>query len=142
MSKVTHNYEGVILFHADANEETMKEFFRKNKKIIQDYDGEISNLDTWGKRKLANPINKETSANFFHILFKANNAAVAELERTMRINEKVLRFMFIRLDDRVDLKSHASKYKETLNVSNQRIKEMEQKQQKRFAERAEKAALN
>lgn len=140
MQKVTHAYESVILFHADATEETLKEFFRKNKKIIQDYDGEIVTLDTWGKRKLANPIEKQTSATYFHVLFKANNLAVAELERTMRINEKVLRFMHLRLDDRVDLKTHASKYKETLNVSNQRIKEMEQKQQKRFAERAERAS--
>ncbi len=127
-------YEGVILVHSDASEDEQKELFTKNKNIIEkQYGGSVKHLDTWGKRNLSNPIEKAKRAIYFHTTFEANPQAIAELERTMRINDKVLRFMHTRLEDGMDLGTHLENFKNALAESAAREREREAKFQARKA---------
>ncbi|MEK7358576.1 MAG: 30S ribosomal protein S6 [Bdellovibrionota bacterium] len=127
-------YEGVILINSDANEEDQKALFKRNKSIIEEqFGGSVMNLDTWGKRKLSNAIEKAKSAFFFHTTFEANPQAIAELERTMRINDKVLRFMHTRLEEGTDLNTHLENFKKALAESAAREREREAKFQARKA---------
>jgi small subunit ribosomal protein S6 len=127
-------YEGVILVHSDASEEDQKALFTKNKEIIEkQYGGSVKHLDTWGKRNLSNPIEKAKRAIYFHTTFEANPQAIAELERTMRINDKVLRFMHTRLEDGMDLGTHLENFKKALAESAAREREREAKFQARKA---------
>ena len=126
-------YEAVIIVHPDANLENQKDLFRKNKGIIESFDGKVFSLETWGKRALANPIGKSRRAAYFHTLFEANSQAIMELERTMRINDKVLRFMHTRLDERTPLNKHLENFKKGLAESAQREREREAKIQARRA---------
>ncbi|MBX2988086.1 MAG: 30S ribosomal protein S6 [Bdellovibrionaceae bacterium] len=120
-------YEAVILVHPDATLEEQKELFRKNKATIEQFKGSIVSLETWGKRTLANPIGKLKKAVYFHALFESDTQAVAELERTMRINDRVLRFMHTRLDERVPLTKYMESFKKGLQDSMNREKEREAK---------------
>lgn len=131
------NYELVVIMHPDASEEEQKALFRKNREIIQSFKGSINHIDTWGKRKLGNPIERLNRGNYFHMTFEAQGAAVAELERTMRINDRVLRFQHTRLDDRVSLTKFLEKFKEALVETANREREREAKNQARKAMRAE-----
>ncbi|MGZ3691215.1 MAG: 30S ribosomal protein S6 [Pseudobdellovibrio sp.] len=124
-------YEAVILVHPDATVEEQKELFKKNKATIANYKGSVYSLDTWGKRTLATPIGKLRKAVYFHTLFEADPQAVAELERTMRINDKVLRFMHTRLDERTPVSKHSEAFKKGLADSAAREKEREAKAQLR-----------
>lgn len=127
-------YEGVILVHPDASEEDQKTLFKKNKAIIEEqFGGTLNTLDTWGKRTLSNPIVKLKKAVYFHTTFAANPQAIAELERTMRINDKVLRFMHTRLEDGMDLATHMENFKKSLAESAAREREREAKFQARKA---------
>lgn len=127
-------YEGVILVHPDASEEDQKNLFRKNKAIIEEqFGGSLKNLDTWGKRSLANPIDKLKKAIYFHMAFEANPQAIAELERTMRISDLVVRFMHTRLDERQDINAHLENFKKALADSAAREREREAKFQARKA---------
>ena len=127
-------YEGVILVHSDATEDEQKTLFRKNKSIIEEqFGGSVKHLDTWGKRTLANPIEKQKRAIYFHTTFEANPQAIAELERTMRINDKVLRFMHTRLEEGTNLETHLENFKKALSVSAAREREREAKFQARKA---------
>lgn len=127
-------YEAVILVHPDASEDDQKNLFRRNKSIIEEqFGGNIKNLDTWGKRTLANPIEKIKKAVYFHTTFEANPQAIMELERTMRINDNVLRFVHTRLDERVDLNTHLENFKKALADSAAREREREAKFQARKA---------
>lgn len=130
-------YELVVIMHPDASEEDQKSFFRKNKEILQGFKGEINHLDSWGKRRLANPIEKFARGQYFHMTFEAQGAAIAELERTMRINDKVLRFQHTRLDDRISLAKFVEKFKESLVEAANREREREIKNQQRKAARAD-----
>ncbi len=130
-------YEVVIIMHPDANLEEQKELFRKNKATITSYKGSIHTVETWGKRTLATPIGKLRKAVFFHSVFEANPQAVAELERTMRINDKVLRFMHTRLDERTSMAKHLEAFKKGLADSAAKEKEREAKAQLRRQQAAQ-----
>ncbi|MBX3020507.1 MAG: 30S ribosomal protein S6 [Bdellovibrionales bacterium] len=136
-SKVRRKYELVVILHPDATEEEQKAFFKKNREILATFDGTIHHLDTWGKRKLGNPIDRIARGNYFHMTFEATGGAVAELERTMRINDRVLRFQHTRLDDRISLTKFVEKFKEALVETANREREREIKNQQRKAMRAE-----
>ena len=124
-------YEAVILVHPDATVEEQKELFKKNKTTIATFKGSIHTLETWGKRTLATPIGKLRKAVYFHTMFEAGPQAIMELERTMRINDKVLRFMHTKLDERIPVSKHAEAFKKGLSDSAAREKEREAKMQLR-----------
>ncbi len=111
---ITRPYEAIILMDPSSSEEEQKSLFQRNKKIIEGFNGQINHLDTWGIRKLANPIHKHNRGLYFHCTFTAGPDAVMELERTMRNNEKVLRFMHTRLPDETQLPQFVEKFKEAL----------------------------
>jgi small subunit ribosomal protein S6 len=136
-------YEAVILVHPDATLDEQKELFRKNKATLENYKGSVHTLETWGKRNLANPIGKLRKAIYFHVTFEADPQAIMELERTMRINDKVLRFMHTRLDERVALPKFMEDFKKGLMESAQREKEREAKiQARKSAAAAARAAAS
>ncbi len=124
---VLRPYEVVVIMHPDSTVEEQKELFRKNKAIIESFKGKTNSLDTWGKRNLANPIGKMRKAIYFYQTFEAIPSAVAELERTMRINDKVIRFMHTKLDPRLPLSKHLEIFKKGLQESAQREKDKEAK---------------
>ncbi|MGZ5279495.1 MAG: 30S ribosomal protein S6 [Pseudobdellovibrionaceae bacterium] len=126
-------YEVVILMHPDSTLQEQKDLFQRNKSILQNFKGSIHSLETWGKRTLANPIGKNRKAVYFHCTFEAETAAISELERTMRINDKVLRFMHTKLDVRVSLAKFMETFKKGLMDSAQREREKEAKMQARRA---------
>ena len=126
-------YEVVVLLHPDSTLEEQKELFKKNKATIETFKGSVHSLETWGKRNLATPIGKLKKAIYFHSTFEADTQAIAELERTMRINDKVLRFMHTRLDERVSLSKFMEGFKKGLSESAAREKEREAKMAARKA---------
>jgi small subunit ribosomal protein S6 len=111
---VIRPYEAIILMDQGASEEEQKGLFARNQKIIEGFSGKINHIDTWGVRRLANPIEKNSRGIYFHCTFTAGPDAIAELERTMRINEKVLRFMHTRLPDETVLTDYVEKFKASL----------------------------
>ncbi|MCB0343359.1 MAG: 30S ribosomal protein S6 [Pseudobdellovibrionaceae bacterium] len=127
VQKPLRKYEAVVILHPDVSEEQQKELFRKNAGIIKQFGGDVNHIDTWGKRRLANPIKKLKMGNYFHTTFESGAECIHELERTMRINENVLRFTHVRLDDRVSLSQHLEKFKNVLAETNKREQEREAK---------------
>lgn len=111
---IVRPYEAVILMDPSVSEEDQKALFQKNKGIIEGFRGQMGHVDTWGVRKLGNLIGKSTRAMYFHSTFTAAPEAIMELERTMRINDKVLRFMHTRLPDATTLSTYVEKFKEAL----------------------------
>jgi small subunit ribosomal protein S6 len=129
---ITRPYEVVVLMNPDATEDDQKALFKRNKSIVEEqFGGEVKHLDTWGKRKLANQIGKVKSAIFFHSTFMAKPTAILELERTMRINDNVLRFMHTALGEKTELSAYLESYKNSLAESAAREKEREAKFQAR-----------
>ncbi len=134
---VTRPYEAVIMIDDSASEQEQKDLLKKNKSIIESFSGEMNHIDTWGKRKLANPIENKTRAIYFHSTFMASPEAIKELERTMKINDKVLRVVHTRLSETQTLAKHVEGFKERLAETLQKEKEKEAKFKARKAARAQ-----
>lgn len=137
-SKVLRPYESVIILDPTASEEAQKSLFQKNKEIVSKFDGEVHSVQTWGKRDLANPIDKTQVGAYFHSYFTAAPEAILELERTMKINENVLRVVHAKLDETKSLDEHAEAYKKILAGALERQQEAEARAQKKRAARVRK----
>ena len=127
-------YEGVLVLHPDTTLEEQKALFQQNKKIIKEYEGSLHHCDTWGRRSLANPIKSIKMALFFHYTFYANSKAIAELERTLRINSSVLKFLHTHLGH-VSLEKYLRNYYMQLEATFLKEKERERKRLERRKER-------
>jgi small subunit ribosomal protein S6 len=114
MEEQIHPYESVIIMKQDASEDIQKNLFKKNRDIIKNHNGELNHVDSWGKRMLGNPVKRNFKGHFFHSTFTGNNKTVAELERTMRINENVIRFMHTRLEDGTNFEKYLNEFKENI----------------------------
>jgi len=131
IEKPLRKYEAVIILNPDVTETEQKAFFKRNQDTIQQHEGRVNHIDTWGKRRLANPIEKMKIGTYFHTTFEAKGNCVAELERVMRIDERVLRFIHLKLDDRTSLTQHVDAFHSALSESLKREQEKEAKFQAR-----------
>ena len=129
VEKPLRKYEAIIIMHPDATEEEQKALFQKNAEIIKNFKGEVVQVNTWGKRKLANAIGKLRMGTYFHSYFEAKAESIKELERTMKINDRVLRYMHTVLDPRESITKHIESYNEVLAGSIARDQEREAKAQ-------------
>jgi len=59
----------------------------------------VTQLDLWGRRRLAYPIHKQTEGQYVLMQTQMTPQATSEIERNMRLNEQVMRFQVIRTDE-------------------------------------------
>src|SRR5919112_2193623 len=91
-------YEHVFLARQDVTSQQVEGFVEQYKGVIEQNGGRVEKTEMWGVKSLAYRIKKNRKAHFTMLAIDAPPAAVAEMERQMRINEDVLRFMTIRVD--------------------------------------------
>jgi small subunit ribosomal protein S6 len=92
-------YEHVFLARQDLAQAQVDALAENASKILQDNGGKVIKTETWGLRSLAYRIAKNRKAHYVMLDVDAPPAAVAELERQTNINEDVIRFVTIRVDE-------------------------------------------
>lgn len=92
MAKITGNYEAMIVFSVKNGEEPVKALIAKFGEMIEANGSDVT-VNEWGKRKLAYAINYETEGYYVLWNFTAKPDFPAELERVLKINEGVMRFL-------------------------------------------------
>ena len=93
-------YEMVVILDPSVDERTVTGTFEKLVQVVPTEGGTIDNVDNWGKRKLAYEINGLTDGDYTLVDFHADPAAVAELDRVLRITDAVVRHMIVKRTDR------------------------------------------
>lgn len=93
-----NQYETVFICTPVLSEPQVKEAVKKFKDIITAHDGEMLHEENWGMKKLAYPIQKKSTGFFQLFEFKADPAFVTKLETEFRRDERVIRFMTVKLD--------------------------------------------
>jgi small subunit ribosomal protein S6 len=88
----------VFLARQDVTPAQVEGFVDQFKGVIEQNGGQVEKTEMWGVKSLAYRIKKNRKAHFTMFSLNAPPAAVAEMERQMRINEDILRFMTIRVD--------------------------------------------
>jgi small subunit ribosomal protein S6 len=94
-----YHYETVFILTPVLSEDQAKEAVGKFRKIVKDSGGTLVHEESWGLRKLAYQIQKKSTGHYTLFEFTASSGAVvADLELAFKRDERVLRFMTVRLD--------------------------------------------
>jgi small subunit ribosomal protein S6 len=91
-------YEHVFLARQDVTPQQVESMVDQYKGVVESNGGKIEKTEMWGVKSLAYRIKKNRKAHFALFNLDAPPAAVAEMERQMRINEDILRFITVRVD--------------------------------------------
>lgn len=92
-----NNYETVFIINPNLEEEAIKALIEKFSSIINS-DGKVSEVNEWGKKKLAYPMRKCSEGYYVLVNFEANPSLIAELERNYRITDEVIKFIVVKKD--------------------------------------------
>ena len=93
-----NQYETVFILTPVLSDEQMKETFAKFKKLLTDKGAEILNEETWGLKKMAYAIQKKSTGFYCLLEFKAEPTVINSLEIGYRRDEKVIRYLTVKLD--------------------------------------------
>ena len=95
-------YEHVFLTRQDVSAQRVDELVEQFKGVIEAGGGALGKTEYWGLKSLAFRINKNRKAHYSLMNIDAPHQAVSEMERQMGLNEDVLRFLTIRVDELED----------------------------------------
>ncbi|MDT8443341.1 MAG: 30S ribosomal protein S6 [Desulfuromonadales bacterium] len=91
-------YESIFIVHPDIVGDEQTAIIDKYTTILTNQGAEVLKLDNWGVRTLAYPVKKQTKGCFVLVIFEAGPKVIAEYERRMRIDEKVIKFQTVILE--------------------------------------------
>lgn len=98
-----NKYELAVLYHPDL-EVDLDKGEQRVKKVVTDNKGKIVDSDTWGKRKLAYPINKNESAVYVFYTVELPSESVGKVESTLNITDEVIRYLIVKIDPKQEAK--------------------------------------
>lgn len=90
-------YETLFILHPDLPEAQVRETIDRTRRLIEGMSGHVADIQDWGLRELAYPIEKQTRGNYVLVEYEAESAVVNELERTMKLSDEVMRFVSVRM---------------------------------------------
>lgn len=96
-------YETIYVVKPELPDDALSALNEKVAGIIEKNDGTMLLVDDWGKRKLAYPIQKNSKGHYVYINFAGPSNLIAELERNLRIEDNLLRFLTVKLSVDIDL---------------------------------------
>ncbi len=91
-----NKYESLYVITPDLNDEETKASVEKFAAIVTGNGGEIEKIDEWGKRRLAYPIDYKTEGYYVLMLFAAPAEVPAELQRNLKNDERIMRYVVTR----------------------------------------------
>ena len=99
MEKINNFYESMFIVDVTGGEDTLKSTIAKFVGLIENNAERVIEVNEWGKRRLAYPINDKPEGYYVVVTFKAQPDFPAEFERLCKIDENILRSMVIRLEN-------------------------------------------
>lgn len=92
------SYEVAFIAQADLDESSLNALTEKAKGWVTATGGQVTQVDLWGRRRLAYPIRKQHEGQYILMQTQMNANATREVERNLRLTEQVIRFQIIRTD--------------------------------------------
>lgn len=92
-------YELIFIVRPELEEEALNALVARLQQLITDNGGQVAKVDQMGRRKLAYPIQKCREGHYVLITASLDRKVTAELERSLKLSEEVLRHMLVRLDE-------------------------------------------
>jgi small subunit ribosomal protein S6 len=94
-------YEELFIVRPDATEEEVDPLIEQLKTVIAQFKGTLDKSEKWGVRKLAYRVMKYNEGQYILLTFTADADVVKELERRLRVSDLVLKFLTVRIDEKM-----------------------------------------
>ena len=94
-----NKYELAVVVSAKIEDDERAEVLNKVKALIERFNGQITNVDEWGKKRLAYDVQKMKEAFYYFIQFDADSKTPAEIESRIRIMDHVIRYLCVKQNE-------------------------------------------
>ncbi|MFC1895251.1 30S ribosomal protein S6 [Thermodesulfobacteriota bacterium] len=98
-------YEVIFIVDPELSEEGRQDLFGRIGGVIEDYEGFVVHFDEWGTRKLAYVIKKKPRGYYVRVDMCGTPGLVTEMERVMRIDDRVLKYLTVLVDAEPDIEA-------------------------------------
>ncbi len=132
MSNIRTEYETIYILEPELSKEDVSGVADKVSSIIEKCAGDVLIHHDWGNRRLAYPIKRNQRGHYVYFNYLAPTGVVLELERNLRIQDNLLRFLTVRIAEDVDVESRMAEAVE-------QRKRIEEEEASRAAEEAARA---
>jgi small subunit ribosomal protein S6 len=105
-------YEELFIIRPDAPEEEIDAYIEQIKELIIKSGGTVEKADKWGVRKLAYRVDKRSEGFYVLVQFTADATAVKEIERRMRVTDMVIKWITVRIDEKLKKLEKRTKQRE------------------------------
>jgi small subunit ribosomal protein S6 len=93
------SYEIALIIRPDVEEEAQQSLIERLSEILTAQGGQVDNVESWGRRRLAFPINKVNEGYYYFIQGQFDSTVLPELDRTAKLSEDILRHMVVNRDN-------------------------------------------
>jgi small subunit ribosomal protein S6 len=94
-------YEELFIVRPDATDEEIDPLIEQIKGIVTSHGGTVDKTDKWGVRRLAYRVQKRSEGHYILLQFSASPGTVHEIERRLRVTDMVLKFITVRIDEKL-----------------------------------------
>jgi small subunit ribosomal protein S6 len=105
-------YESVVILDPDVTDDDVRQFTERYTSLIKDNGGEIIKVGDWGKKRLAYLVKKRDMGRYILLDYVAPPEVIIEVERNFKIDEQVLKYLSVKMDDDVDLEAFKAQAEE------------------------------
>lgn len=107
-------YETVTILRPDTGKPQIKSLIERVQGVVEKQSGNLIKIDSWGMRVLAYPVAHQRKGIYLYWRYLGGSDMVAEVERNMRLSDRVMRFYSVRVDDDVDPNARPSEIDDEL----------------------------
>ena len=93
-----YDYEVALIIRPEVEDEGQEAIIERLSQILVADGGQVANVEKWGRRRLAYPINKVDEGFYYFIQGQFSASVLPELERNVKLSESILRHMVLRTD--------------------------------------------
>ena len=96
-------YETIFIVDTDVPDDDVDEITEKFTGAINDFGGRVIKIEKWGKKKLAYRVKNRTKGNYILLIFLGDRKVTIELERILKIDDRILKYLTVRVDKKREL---------------------------------------
>jgi small subunit ribosomal protein S6 len=102
-SALAREYETIYVLRSDVDAETAERIQGRVSDALDREKGKLVKVESWGRRKLAYPIGKQRKGVYVYLKYVGGGGLVAEVERNLKLQDSVVKFMTVQTADAVDI---------------------------------------
>ncbi|OGR01135.1 MAG: 30S ribosomal protein S6 [Deltaproteobacteria bacterium RIFOXYD12_FULL_50_9] len=118
-------YETIFIIKPNIDADGITAITDRVSGIIKDFDGTLVTVDKWGLKKLAYNIGKESQGMYIYVEYGSKPAAVVEIERILKIDDRILKFMTVKTQEVFDINTPVRKPKTISDSPEKDIEDIE-----------------